>query len=238
MPHQLTLSVGLDDFARFESFFGGENLEAVAALEGICAGSGQQMGWIWGEPGSGRSHLLQACVARAQEKNRRPIYLPLAEGELKPEALEDLQGTDLICLDDVDIVASQPAWELALFKVYEGARSSGASMVLAAAGSPQSVSFDLPDLASRMRAAAVYRLKSLDDEGRIEALKLRARVRGLDLPADTARYLLSRASRDTASLFQFLDRLDHASLSAGRRLTVPFVREQLQQQKSSQPFQA
>ncbi|MDH5572845.1 MAG: DnaA regulatory inactivator Hda, partial [Gammaproteobacteria bacterium] len=39
-----------------------------------------------------------------------------------------------------------------------------------------------------------------------------------------AKYLLKHCPRDMKSLFEMLDRLDHASLAAQRKLTIPFVR--------------
>jgi DnaA family protein len=49
-------------------------------------------------------------------------------------------------------------------------------------------------------------------------------MRGLDLPVETANYLLTRRKRDMASLYALLDRLDLESLNAQRRLTIPFVK--------------
>ena len=67
-------------------------------------------------------------------------------------------------------------------------------------------------------------LRPLDESEQIEALQLRARIRGFELPLETAQYLLRRLPRDMASLCGFLDRLDDASLAAQRPLTVPFVK--------------
>ena len=70
----------------------------------------------------------------------------------------------------------------------------------------------------------MYRVQSLDDAGRMEALQIRARFRGFDLPEETCRYLLNRMPRGPASLFRVLDTLDRAALVAQKRLTIPFVR--------------
>jgi DnaA family protein len=74
----------------------------------------------------------------------------------------------------------------------------------------------------------VFRVHTLGDAERVEALQLRARHRGLDLPDDAAHYLLRRSRRDMASLYDLLDKLDLEALRAKRRLTVPFVREVMQ----------
>jgi DnaA family protein len=78
-------------------------------------------------------------------------------------------------------------------------------------------------------------LRELDDAGRIEALRLRAAQRGLQLPYETSEYLLKRMPRDLRSLFEVLDLLDEASLAAQRRLTIPFIRDALEKLAGTEP---
>ena len=82
----------------------------------------------------------------------------------------------------------------------------------------------LADLESRLSRLPVFHSTELDETNRIKALQLRARFRGLELPDETANYLLSRNRRDMTSLYQLLDKLDTEALIAKRRLTIPFVR--------------
>jgi DnaA family protein len=82
----------------------------------------------------------------------------------------------------------------------------------------------LPDLQSRLARLPVFQVQALGDDERVAALQLRAQHRGLDLPDDTARYLLKRSRRDMASLYALLDKLDLEALRAQRRLTIPFVK--------------
>jgi DnaA family protein len=100
-------------------------------------------------------------------------------------------------------------------------------LVVASAVAPASLRFTLPDLRSRLRAASVHQLVELDEAGLCEALQRRAAARGLELSEDAALYLVHRLPRDVHSLFGVLDVLDEASLAAQRRLTIPFLREQL-----------
>jgi DnaA family protein len=72
-------------------------------------------------------------------------------------------------------------------------------------------------------------LQPLEEPEQIAALQLRAQLRGLELPDETAQFMLRRLPRDMAHLYDFLDQLDQASLIAQRRLTVPFVKEVLEQ---------
>jgi len=73
--------------------------------------------------------------------------------------------------------------------------------------------------------ALVFQLQPLSDEDKLRALQLRASRRGLHLNEEVGRYILTRGSRSMNSLFDVLERLDHASLQARRKLTIPFVKE-------------
>lgn len=223
---QLPLKVGPPDRAVFDAFLPGSNGALVHALTELAGVRRRALVWLWGPAETGRTHLLHATVSEASGRGFRAAYLPLAEG-LSPAALDGMAAVDVLCLDDVDAVAGMAEWERALFRLFEGLRERSARLVLSAARAPLHTDFRLPDLASRFGSAATFRVRALDDEAKIEALKLRAGRRGFDLPDETARFLLQRVDRGTAALFDLLDRLDHAALAAQKRLTVPFVRDLL-----------
>jgi DnaA family protein len=103
---------------------------------------------------------------------------------------------------------------------------------LHATAAPAALGFGLADLASRFGAAEVHRLQPLPESGQADALRRRARHRGLELPEETLTYLTRRAPRDFAALCRLLDELDTEALAAQRRLTVPFVRDWLARTES------
>jgi DnaA family protein len=219
---QLALGVRLRADAIFESYWPGPNGEIVAALQ-LPAGAPL---WLWGAHGSGKTHLLQAVCAAA---GAAAAYFPLNRSlALPPDALAGYERTRVLCVDDVDAVAADPAWERALFRLFNEAAELQTRLIFAAAVAPRQANWVLDDWRSRAAACVVYQLRELDDEGRIEALRLRAAQRGLQLPYETSEYLLKRMPRDLRSLFEVLDRLDEASLAAQRRLTIPFIRDALE----------
>lgn len=223
---QLPLAVRPADHAVFESYYAGDNAALLHALREAALVDCRCIMWLWGPPGCGRSHLLQATVSLAHQSGRRAACLPLGEN-LPVGMLEGLETLDLLCLDDMQAVAGHDEWERGLFLLYEALRQRGARLVMSATRTPVHIPFRLPDLASRLASGATYRIRPLDDEARAAALHQRARWRGIDLPDETVRYLLSRVERSMGSLFRLLDELDLAALAAQKRLTVPFVRETL-----------
>jgi DnaA-homolog protein len=224
---QLALGVRLRADAVFESFWPGPNSEIVAALRGPSA----VPLWLWGASGSGKTHLLQAVCAAAGEvsSGAAAAYFPLTRPPaLPPEALAGFERARVLCVDDVDAAAGDLAWESALFRLFNEASELRTRLIFAAAAPPRQPDWRLEDWGSRAAACVVYQLRELDDDGRVEALRLRAAQRGLQLPYETSEYLLKRMPRDMRSLFDILDQLDEASLVAQRRLTIPFIRDALE----------
>ena len=224
--NQLALPLQLADHAVFASFLAGDNDTLVATLVDLSGGDAGPGCWLWGGAATGKTHLLQAVCDAAGD---RSVYLPLdmldAAG---PGILEGLESRGLVCIDDVDRVAGDEDWERALFVFYNALHEAGGQLVVAARAAPRESGFLLADLASRMSKLPVFQLRALSDEQRVAALQLRARHRGLELPNDTAAFMLKRSRRDMASLYDLLDRLDLEALKAKRKLTIPFVRSVLE----------
>lgn len=222
---QLALPLKLQDHAVFESFLPAGNEALVAFLQDTVATAKGPGGWIRGAAATGKTHLLQAVCARAGDHAQ---FLPLADFvATDPLILDGLASRPLVCLDDVDLVSGSADWELALFSLYNALIDSGGVLICSAASAPRDCGFGLADLASRFSRLPTFNLHLLDESQRIEALQLRARHRGLDLPTESAGFLLNRSTRDMASLYAMLDKLDAEAMIAKRRLTIPFVKEVL-----------
>ncbi|MCP5199351.1 MAG: DnaA regulatory inactivator Hda [Gammaproteobacteria bacterium] len=226
--HQLTLDLynvtrhELDDFQR------AGNAETVAAIERLCRGEGPRVVYLWGASGSGKSHLLQAAVQAVGVAGERAMYLPLrALAASGPAVLEGLEAVALLAIDDLDSVAAEPAWAEQLFHLYNALAAADGRLLWSSRSGPATTAFGLPDLASRAAASLVYQLHEPDEGAKAAILVRLAARRGFDLPPPVVEFILRRERRDLVSLVALLDVLDRASLSHGRVLTVPFVRELL-----------
>ena len=222
---QLALPLQLQDHAVFESFWPAGNDALISYLNELTETGNGPGCWVWGAPATGKTHLLQAVC---EKQGDRAAYIPLALlADAGPGILDGLSSRQFVCLDDVHLVAGDADWDLALFNLFNLVADSEGILVAAAVAAPREVHFGLADLASRFSLLPAFHLTALDEVDRIKALQLRARHRGLDLPDDTANFLLNRSKRDMASLYALLDQLDTAALAAKRRLTIPFVKETL-----------
>lgn len=200
----------------------------VVRLVQAAATEGGEWLYLSGPLGVGKTHLLLGACAAAEGAGRRAAYLPLAAaaGRLR-DALQALEGNDLLALDGLERIAGNREDEVALFDAHNRARTAGVTVLYAAQGNPDALGLVLPDLCSRLQQCTRLVLAPLDDEGRREVLRQRAQRRGLVLEEAALDWLLKRVDRDLAGLTGVLDRLDRASLAAQRRLTVPFLRQVL-----------
>ncbi len=218
---QLPLGVRLHDRAIWDSFQTAGSQQAVQGVKQLAAAPATSMGWLWGAGGSGKSHLLQAVCAQLPGSGYFPLQQLLSFG---PAVLEGIEALCCICLDDVQAIASQPEWEAALFRLYVEVEARQGRLLLAADQPAVALPWALADLRSRCMALPHWGLQLLDEAQQRVALQTRARLRGLELPDDTAAYLQRHYPRDMNSLMSLLDTLDLASLAEQRRLTVPFIR--------------
>lgn len=221
---QLPLSIGLRDGASFANYFPGPNQELVQALKNI--GTDQQFIYLWGTSGTGKTHLLHAACESLSAQGATVFYLPLRQAEeITPELLGGLEHLALVCIDDIQAIAANPEWEAAVFHLYNRIRETQTRLIISGSAAPRESGLKLADLSSRLSWGLVLQIHALSDEEKISALSLRARGRGIELPDDVARFLLRRCPRDMPALFELLQRIDLASLTEQRRLTIPFVRE-------------
>lgn len=225
---QLPLGVQLRDDATLDNFLflpGSEILSPI--LESLAGDESGPVVFLVGSEGSGRSHLLQGACHGAAAGSAQ--YLPLAQlAELGAcQVLADMEGLDLVCLDDVDAVAGDPRWEEALFHFYNRCLESTCSMLFSAAAAPAALDVELPDLRSRLGAGTVYQLPSAGDSQKQRILEFRALQRGMPLTGELATYIMARSGRSLSGLMKVLDQLDRDSLVEKRQLTIPFVKQSM-----------
>lgn len=184
--------------------------------------------FLHGPPGCGKTHLLVAALAEV--RHAQVAYLPLAVlATMEPEAcLEGLERQRLVCLDDLQSVVGNAPWEAALFHFYNRCQASGCRLLIAADRPPGALGVQLPDLASRLAWGVVLALPPLSESGRRQVLTERATLRGIALSEEVLQYLLLRSQRDLPSLIAVLDRLDKASLTEKRHITIPFIKKTMQ----------
>jgi DnaA-homolog protein len=200
---QLSLDVHLVQPPSFENFVAGPNLELMAQLRAIVAGDRpSKCLFIWGEPGSGKSHIIEAL------RQIRAVVL----GASNIELLDDCQNLS---------AESQIGW----FSTFISQASDSQAMVIACADQAPKHLDLRPDLRTRLGSGLIFQLKRLNDEQKTEALRQHAASRQIGLPEELLRYLLRHYPRDIRSLILILDSLDRYAFQHKRALSLPLLRD-------------
>lgn len=229
MLQQLPLRFTFNAEFGFDQFHAGSNSEVLAHLRRCAQGHGDPLIFLWGETGEGKTHLLHACCREGHKLGQAVSYLPMQElRDFGSEILEGLENQNLVCLDDLETIAGLEEWEHALFGLFNRLRERDHRLVVSARMPPAEMPLHLPDLKTRLSWGLTLMLRPLSDEDKLAALSLQARMMGLELSPQVGRFLMSRYQRDLPSLCRLLERLDHATLAAKRRLTIPFLKAYLE----------
>jgi DnaA family protein len=218
---QLLLDISPDWQPSLDNFVVGRNLELLSALRHALAHiSSERCLFVWGEPGSGKSHLLQACVRAALGNHHDAIY---AQGRV-PESASVVAVDDVERLDD--------AAQIGLFNLYNRMRENGGMLVVSGLKAPPYLKLR-DDLRTRLGWGLVYQVHGLSEEEKAPVLAQHAQSKGYTLSPEITQYLLRHGRRDLPSLMGALDALDELSLRLHRAPSVPLLKEVLQQENSA-----
>ena len=215
---QIALDIAQPPAPTLDNFVPGRNAELVVALYSAANGSGERFIYLWGAPGSGRSHLLRAAVDAVQSGGKPAMMFD-------PRAAQFDAPDDALCAaDDVDALDADA--QIALFNLHNRI-SAGHGALLASGNAPPAQLALRADLVTRLASGLVYQVHGLNEDEKVAALRRHAQARGFRLPQDVVAYLLRHAQRDLPSLLALLDALDRYSLATRRAVTLPLLRELL-----------
>ena len=218
---QIPLDVSLSEYMTFETFYLGPNKSVVDSLRD----EKNQLIWLAGLEGFGKTHLLHAFLNSHEHENKKVLYLPMSESQdFTPDILDNLAQYDLVAIDDIENIIGDMTWEEQLLKFYEDSYSTRNKILITANDPPKGLNFLLPDLSSRFNLALIERLRPMNEDEMIKAILIHSKARGFDLPEDSAKYLINRVPRDVSVLIDMIKLLDYESLSMQRKLTIPFIK--------------
>jgi DnaA family protein len=224
---QMALDIGLHTTPTLDSFFAGPN---SAALQHLKLWTTSQMPspvptYLWGESGSGKSHLLRAVQA---ELSNAGVSVGWLDADQNERLIFDEAWTAVL-MDDVHLYNLEQQQLAFNWFVNALTPKSGSPRWVLAAGMLPPADLKLrDDLRSRLGWGHVYGLQVLSDTERRAVLRSEADARGLFLSDEVMSYMLSRFSRDLSSLMILLDHLDQFALQTKRAITIPLIKSMLE----------
>lgn len=233
---QLVLDIGLSPAPDFDTFIALGNETVLAELSALRPGCAPV--YLWGPSGSGKTHLLKALQAHAHSRGERVLWLEPGAVWPDPESgavspmnapPDDQLDVHWLLMDQAE--AWSGAEQQAAFSAFVRVSAQGGCVVAAGRLPP----VDLPireDIRTRLGWGLVLSLWPLGESTLRQALQDEAQRRGLRLGDEVLDYALKRLARDLKSLTGLLDRLDRYALQRQRPLTVPLLRQMLDEEQS------
>lgn len=221
MVNQTVLPVKLTNPSTFDNFLPDENQTTLSVLRDFLEHKvDSRICHLWGTIGSGKSHLLLAVANVASDS----VYIPLMDLYLEPSCLDEVSHSALVCLDDVHSIAAQPAWESALFALFERIESKDQRLLVSSRFRPAEMKFSLKDLVNRFQGRQALKLNPLSNQSLSKLLERQATMRGLTIEEPVIQFILNRYSRDVHSLMRLMNEIDMA-IQIRRKVTIPLLKQ-------------
>lgn len=224
---QMALDISLSTVPSLSSFFAGPNAAAVQHLK-LWAQSATRSPvptYLWGQSGSGKTHLLQAVHGALRDQAALVGWLDASRQAPVPFD----EAWSAVVMDDVHLYNLEQ--QHTAFNWFVNAltpKSGQPRWVLAAGAFPPADLALRDDLRSRLGWGHVYALQVLSDPERRAVLRQEADARGLFLSDEVMSYVLTRFSRDLSSLMQLLEHLDQYALQTQRVVSIPLIKSMLE----------
>ena len=213
---QLLLNISPGWVPTLNNFVVGRNIELLSALHHSIEGkANERCFFVWGEAGSGKSHLLQAIVEHARALGQSAIYANAAVPQI----------AQVVAVDNAEQL--DEAAQISLFQLYNRMRESGGMLLVSGQAAPAHLNLR-DDLRTRLGWGLVYQVHALNDAEKARALEQHALARGLTLSREVTQYLLRHGRRDLPALLALLDALDEQCLRLKRAPSVPLLKEVMQ----------
>ena len=224
---QIALDIGLAPGPTLKNFFAGPNQAALQHLQ-LWVGNDKRSPvptYVWGEGGSGKTHLLRAAQAALRDQGCPVGWMDATVAE--PSAFDE--AWCVVILDDVHLYTA--VQQHAAFNWFVNATTPNDGQqrwVLAAGNVPPSDLALREDLRTRLGWGHIFQLQVLSETERRAVLRQQADDRGVFLSDEVMDFMLNRFSRDLSSLIQLLDQLDGYALQTQRAITIPLIKAMLE----------
>ncbi len=229
MSIQFPLAFEFQSNQGFNTFFTASNQGIVTQLQKLILGTGERQIFLYGEAALGKSHLLQACCQFAHKQGMNPFYYPFEKKRLPSlSMLENLEKVQLVCFDNINEIIGNLDWEQALLNFLNQDAENNNRLILTARINPKEIGVKLPDLKNSLNSGLSLKLNPLEQSETITALIYKANYMGITISRKVGHFLVTHYASDLPSMWILLEQLDKATLSAQRKLTIPFLKQILE----------
>ena len=223
---QIALPLSLDRQFSFENFISDRAELIRTSLKSLVLGEGEAQIGLWGAAASGKTHLLNASAELARRKNvLLQIYDASQLLQCDASAFEGFANCDVLAIDNLDVIAGHPEWEVCFYQVINRCRDGDYRFLFSMTHKPDDLVTSLDDFRSRLQWGLMLHLPTSSDIEIREILRRRAHLNGIELSDEVISYLMTHHARNLSAQMEILRHLDGASLSQQRKVTIPLVKQ-------------
>jgi len=175
---------------------------------------------IYGERGSGKTHLSYIW----QEKTKAQYFTGHDFNRMDIEDL--LKGEGPLILDDAHLIEKEEK----LFHFYNHIMDKKGSFLLLSLFPPSQWTLRLPDLQSRLKVIPAIKIHAPDETLLSRLITKLFQDLQVRVESDVVSFLVKHMERSFQSADTWVERLNRASLIQKRRITIPLVRELLEEE--------
>ena len=185
--------------------------------------------FLYGIAGTGKTFLLQSLCNHYTNYQKTSLYIPLNDvKEYGASFLDSLEELDLICIDQIDSIAGDDIWEVAIFNLINNCLTSKCRLIFCSRLNPSSINFNLKDLFSRIKRIDHIELLPVSENNLRDAIRFITDLRSLEIGDSEIDYLMTHSTRSITNILEIIDELDLLSLKLKRRITIPLIKEFIQ----------
>lgn len=225
---QIALPLTFDKQFSFDNFRSGQGDFFTNNLKSLINHDGESLVGVWGGQDSGKTHIINASAHYARQQSRLfQLYDGFQLAESDPEPFDGFANNEMLLIDNLDAVCGHRQWEQKFYQLINACKRGERQLLFTVSANPQFLNCALPDFQSRLSWGLLLQLPVVVEAEIASILKFRAGLLGIDLSKEVIAYLLTRYSRKLSVQMGILRQLDKMSLSANKRVTVPFIKQAL-----------
>ena len=230
---QIALPLTFDKQFSFDNFLSERAEFLSGSLKSSIDLEGESLIGIWGGHDSGKTHLINAVAHYARQQSRRfQFYDGYQLMACDPMLFDDFANSEILLVDNLDAICGHRQWEQKFYQLINACKQGEMTLLFTALTNPQFLNCTLPDFQSRLSWGLLLQLPTVVDGDIGQVLKFRAELLGIELSKEVITYLLTHYPRHLSAQINILRLLDEISLSAKKRVTVPFIKQVLANYKN------
>ena len=223
---QIALPLGFDRQFSFDNYFCEQSAFIISSLKAFIDADGESFIILWGGRDSGKTHLLNAAAHYARDNlTGLHLYDACQLNELEPSCLEEFAEGTILAIDNLDAICGNKEWESAFYHLINRCHQRTLRLLVSLGSRPRDINCALADFQSRLSWGLLLELPVAEEADIESIIRQRAMLLGHALPLEVISYLIRHYPRGLGSQLEILRKLDAASLSAKKRITIPLVKQ-------------